>query len=124
MLNYEWMSTTEKVVRCVQTVCGNLGPGMLDSIYERALCSELDKKNIRYERKSFLPYVHKNKNIGKYYMDVINTIGYKEEFIIENGMILRVRTEKDKVVFESQLCFQSVLKTNFTISLMSPLELI
>jgi hypothetical protein len=34
-----------------------LGPGLLDKIYEDALCHELELRNIRYERQKAVPVV-------------------------------------------------------------------
>ncbi len=46
------------VVNAAFRVHRNLGPGLLESVYERCLCYELQQANIRYERQLSLPIVY------------------------------------------------------------------
>jgi hypothetical protein len=48
----------KKVVNAAFHVHRNLGPGLLESVYERCLCYELDQANVRYERQLALPIIY------------------------------------------------------------------
>lgn len=37
-----------------------LGPSLLESLYEDALCYELEKRNVQFERQRSLPVPYKN----------------------------------------------------------------
>lgn len=37
----------------------NLGPGLLESVYEVCLCKELDSRRIKYARQISLPVIYK-----------------------------------------------------------------
>lgn len=41
---------TEKVIGCAIEVHRNLGPGLLESIYEKALCYELEESRIEFDK--------------------------------------------------------------------------
>jgi GxxExxY protein len=46
---------TEKIIGGCIEVHRELGPGLLESIYESALCIELGKIGLNYERQKALP---------------------------------------------------------------------
>jgi GxxExxY protein len=35
------------------------GPGLLESLYEEALCIELTRRDLKYERQKYLPVIYK-----------------------------------------------------------------
>jgi len=42
----------------------NLGPGLLESVYEVCLCKELASRGVRYERQVALPVVYKGETLN------------------------------------------------------------
>ena len=44
-----------KIIGCAYDVHKILGPGLLESTYEKCLCFELDKLGIKYDRQKELP---------------------------------------------------------------------
>lgn len=62
---------TEKIIGCCIEVHKQLGPGLLESIYESALCIELNSNNIQFERQKSLPVNYKGKNIGEFRIDLV-----------------------------------------------------
>ena len=40
------------------------GPGLLESVYEEALCLELERRDLKYERQKTLPVVYKGVTLG------------------------------------------------------------
>jgi GxxExxY protein len=55
------------VDKCYQ-IHVNLGPGLLESVYEEILFFELGKENLKVERQKALPVIWKNKKM---------TLGFK-----------------------------------------------
>ncbi len=47
-----------KIVDAAYTVHKNLGPGLLEKIYEVCFCHELAKRGLSYERQGYLPIVY------------------------------------------------------------------
>lgn len=46
---------SEKVIGCAIAVQRELGPGLLESVYEEALCYELSNAGLRFERQKSVP---------------------------------------------------------------------
>lgn len=70
---------TERIIGCAIEVHRNLGPGLLENVYESALCAEFVEKGIRYNRQVLSPIIYKNRNIGEYRIDLI----VEDEVIVE-----------------------------------------
>ena len=49
----EWLC--KRIVECAYNVHRNLGPGLLEKIYELCFCHELHKKGIFFKRQVLLP---------------------------------------------------------------------
>jgi GxxExxY protein len=60
-----------------------LGPGLLESVYEAAICYELDKAEISYTRQEGIRAVYDG-----IYLD----IGFRADIIIENKLILELKS--------------------------------
>ena len=74
---------TEKIIACAIRVHSNLGPGLLESSYEECLAYELFKRGIQFERQKSLPLI---------YEDIRLEIGYRLDIIIENKVIVEVKS--------------------------------
>lgn len=85
---------TEKIIGCSIEVHKYLGPGLLESIYEKALCYELNENKIKYEQQIGIPILYKGLNLGDYRIDLL----------IENEIIIELKAvDKIDPVFEAQL---------------------
>ncbi len=62
---------TERVIGCAIEVHRDLGAGLLESAYETALCIELAREGIRFERQRVIPLVYKDVQVGEYRPDLI-----------------------------------------------------
>ena len=49
-----------EIVDAAYTVHKELGPGLLESVYEAALCHELLERNILFSRQHWIPVTYKN----------------------------------------------------------------
>lgn len=73
----------------------NLGPGLLESIYEEALCYELGKRNIAFERQ---------KTLTVPYEDIILNTQLRLDLIVENQIVVELKSsEKIIPLYEAQL---------------------
>ena len=52
----EWLC--KEIVDCAYQVHKQLGPGLLEKIYEVCFCHELSKKGIEYQRQVYLPVLY------------------------------------------------------------------
>jgi GxxExxY protein len=51
---------SEKIIGCAIKVHRNLGPGLLESVYEEALCYELERAGLIFQRQLRIPIRYEN----------------------------------------------------------------
>ena len=71
------------VVNCAYKVHKSLGPGLLESVYEECLFYELNKTGLKIEKQKALPLI---------YEEVKLEIGYRIDLIIENKLIVEIKS--------------------------------
>ena len=85
---------TEAVIGCAIEVHRQLGPGLLESTYEAALCVELELAGLKYRRQVCVPVVYKGRTVGEYRIDLL----------VEDTIIVEIKSvERHDPVFEAQL---------------------
>jgi GxxExxY protein len=62
---------SERIIGCSIRVHRTLGPGFLEKIYEEALCLELTKGNLKYERQKSIAIMYEGKPVGEHRLDLI-----------------------------------------------------
>ncbi len=62
---------TEEIIAAAIEVHRHLGPGLLESIYEEALCYELDLRHISYEQQKPMSVIYKGKVIKGQRIDLV-----------------------------------------------------
>jgi len=86
---------TEKIIGAAIEVHRHLGPGLLESTYERCLAQELDLRKISYVRQKLCP-IH--------YKGILLEDSYRIDFLIENQIIIEVKAiDNFSPVHEAQL---------------------
>lgn len=70
---------TQKIIGAAIEVHRTLGPGLLESIYEEALCHEFDLREIRYRRQVEIDVIYKDKVIKGQRIDIL----VEEQVIVE-----------------------------------------
>jgi GxxExxY protein len=73
---------TEKIIGAAIEVHKILGPGLLESIYEEALCYELDLRGIKYQKQVECDIVYKEHNIK----------GQKLDLLVENEVVVEIKS--------------------------------
>jgi GxxExxY protein len=86
---------THKIIGLAMRVHRRLGPGLLESVYEKCLCHEIDRARIPFRRQAPLPVS---------YDDVLLDCGYIADIIVDSQVILELKSvERILPLHESQL---------------------
>jgi len=87
-------SLTDKIIGCAIEVHRELGPGLLEGVYQSALGIELARCGLRFNKEVPLWVNYKGQRIGEYRLDML----------VENAVVLELKsTERHDPVFEAQL---------------------
>jgi GxxExxY protein len=71
-----------------------LGPGLLETIYEAAMCIEFDDAGVKYGRQTRLPAYYKGRLLGEYRVD----------HVVDDLVLVEIKSiERVNRVFEAQL---------------------
>ncbi len=85
---------TERIIGCAIEVHRNLGPGLLENIYEEAMCIELASAGLAYEQQKELPVYYKRRLIGKQRLDLL----------VENQVVIELKAVRElEPLFQAQL---------------------
>src|SRR4051794_667141 len=88
-------SLTEAVIGFAIEVHRELGPGLLESVYEQCLAHELSTHRFVFRRQVPLPVIYKGVHLEQ---------GYRADFIVENSLILELKTvERLLPVYTAQM---------------------
>ena len=74
---------TRRIIGLAMRVHTRLGPGLLDSAYERCLCHEFDQNALAYARQVDLPLD---------YDGVLLDCGYRADIIVTNEVLLELKS--------------------------------
>ena len=92
-LNIDQLSN--KIIGLAIEVHRNLGPGLLESVYQQCLAYELSNANIKFELEKPIPVKYKNININ---------CAFRADLIVDDRIILELKTvEKILPIHEAQL---------------------
>ena len=72
-----------KIRGAIFSVYNELGPGLLESVYEAALVHELSKIGLKVQNQVALPVVYK---------DVKLELGYRLDILVENKIIIEIKS--------------------------------
>lgn len=85
---------TERIIKCAIEVHRQLGPGLLENVYEEALAIECELEGLHVIRQVKIPVQYKGRAIGEYRLDLL----------IENLVIVEIKSvERYDPVFEAQI---------------------
>lgn len=85
---------TDKIIKCAIEVHKNLGPGSLESVYEKAMCYELSMENVSFLNQVIIPIPYKGTNLGEHRLD----------FLVEGEVIVEFKAaDRMDPVFKAQV---------------------
>jgi GxxExxY protein len=73
------------VVDCCFKIHTSLGPGLFESVYEKALIYELEKRGLNFEQQKGIPV---------FYDNIKMEMGFRADIIIENKVILELKSQE------------------------------
>jgi GxxExxY protein len=92
---YKTEEIGSEIIDCAYRVHKNLGPGLLEKIYETCFCYELDNKGIFFERQLSIPITYDN---------ILFDEGLRVDVYVENAIICELKSaEKINPLWEAQL---------------------
>jgi len=71
------------VIGAAMTVHTALGPGLLESAYEKALCHEFSKRNLQFRRQVRIPIAYDGVRIGH---------AFTVDFIVEDALLIEIKS--------------------------------
>ena len=80
MSEFEHNNISRQIINAAIEVHKELGPGLLESVYEYCLMDEFKRNNLRAERQVQLPICYKGHNLGK---DFVIDILVEDKVILE-----------------------------------------
>ena len=87
-------AVTQRVIACAIEVHRALGPGLLEQIYEAALCIEFDDCAVQYARQVRLPVYYKGRPLGECRVDLV----------VNDLVLVEIKSvERLNPIFEAQL---------------------
>jgi len=86
---------TERIIGCGIEVHRHLGPGLLESAYEAALCVELGLQGLQYQRQVPIPLTYKGEQIGDYRIELV---------VEDTVVVVEIKSvERHDPLFEAQV---------------------
>lgn len=71
------------IIGCVLKVHSKLGPGLLESVYQKALMIELDNESLLAEEEVPLEVMYDDQNLG---------IGFRMDILVEDQIVLELKS--------------------------------
>ncbi len=75
---------TGAVIKAATEVHQIIGPGMMESVYQKCLSHELDLRGIPFERQKKLPIEYKDTKLDS---------GFRLDFVVADKLIIELRSE-------------------------------
>jgi GxxExxY protein len=76
---------TEKIIGALFEVFNNLGPGLTEIIYKKAVIEELTTAKVKFEVENTIPIFYKKKKLGMYRLDLT----------VEDKVILELKVKSE-----------------------------
>ena len=88
------VDTTDQIIRCAIEVHRHLGPGLLESVYESAICIELESAGLTFARQVGVPLYYRGELIAE----------HRPDLIVGDQVVVEVKSvERFNPVFVSQM---------------------
>jgi GxxExxY protein len=74
---------SKQVIGCAIEVHKTLGPGLLEAIYEAALCLELRQTGLRFDRQPWFPVIYKGQSLD---------LTLRPNLIVEDSLVVEIKS--------------------------------
>lgn len=79
--NYPESELTSRIINCAFKVNNNLGYGLAERIYQRALAKEFDISGLQYKKECYGKIIYHDEIVGRYFLD----------FLIDNKVAVELK---------------------------------
>ena len=96
MHNYDGFAVdvTDQIIACAIEVHRHLGPGLLESVYESAMCLELKSAGLAFKRQAGVPVYYKGELIAE----------HRPDLVVNDLVVIEVKSvERFNPVFVAQM---------------------
>jgi GxxExxY protein len=91
----EFDPISQKVLGCALEVHRTLGPGLLETVYEKALAQELTDAGLQFAAQVQLPVIYKGGDLG---------CGFRIDLLVETSVVVELKTvDQLAPIHEAQL---------------------
>lgn len=90
-------------------VHSQLGPGLLESVYEAAICYELSKRGLRFKRQH---------GISVFYDSVKMDIGFRADIFVEDKVIIEIKSVETLIPVHHKTLLTYLRLTNAKLGLL------
>ncbi|OHB47177.1 MAG: GxxExxY protein [Planctomycetes bacterium GWF2_40_8] len=97
------------IIGCCIEVHKCLGPGLLESAYEEALCWELSSININFQRQQMVPIKYKEIDLEQ---------GFRADIIVQNSVIVEIKSVEKLMPVHSKQLLTYLRLTNIRVGLL------
>jgi len=95
MVTEDYNEITGKILNAAIVVHREMGPGLLESVYEYCLCKELNSVGLHAVNQYMLPLYYKGENLHK---------DFRIDILVENKVLIEIKAvEKILPVHEAQI---------------------
>ena len=109
MSDYTENQLSERVIGLCIEVHRELGPGLLESVYEEALVFELSQIGFYYERQKEIPVYYKERRLG---------VGFRADLIIERKILIELKSIQRLTEFDKKKTRSHLILTNLKLGLL------
>ncbi|MBK8502202.1 MAG: GxxExxY protein [Saprospiraceae bacterium] len=107
--DYTENQLSEFVIGLCIEVHRELGPGLLESVYEEALVFELSQMGVYHERQKEIPVYYKERRLG---------VGFRADLIIEKKVLLELKSIQRLTDFDKKKTRNHLILTNLKLGLL------
>jgi GxxExxY protein len=86
-----------------------LGPGLLESVYEKVLCYELRKAGLNFDRQ---------KMVGVVYDDLVLDFGFRADVIVEGKLLLELKSTQAVIPVHQKILLTYLRMTKIKLGLL------
>jgi GxxExxY protein len=89
----KWLA--EQIINIAITIHKTVGPGLLESVYEKCFCYELEKRGIAYSRQQ---------SVSLIYDSLVIDDGLRLDILVDDLIIVELKAQENKsVLWQAQL---------------------
>lgn len=104
----ELNALSQRTIACAFAVHSELGNGFLEKVYENAMCVELEKNGLKFERQKPLNVFYAGTLVGEFQADIV----------VENALILELKAIKSLTDAHAAQCINYLKATGLPLCLL------